>query len=214
MSSIIKRRPSPALIVALVALLVASSGTATAALVMTGKNIQDGTITAKDVKNRTLGTKKLTKKAVSSLKGQRGPAGPQGLAGPGGATGVQGVQGPKGDTGAAGPQGPKGDTGVAQVTTRTGAIAFTANGTAEHKDHAVMCQAGETVVGGGYGLPQDFIDTGAGYVPLFSVLQSRPANAYGDPAVNGQQPRGWYVRALKGVDTDGAVAITVLCASA
>jgi hypothetical protein len=36
--------------VALVAVLVAFSGSATAALVMTGKNIKDGTITAKDVK--------------------------------------------------------------------------------------------------------------------------------------------------------------------
>jgi hypothetical protein len=69
---------------------------------MTGKNIKDGTITAKDVKNRTLGTNKLSKRAVSSLKGQRGPAGPQG---PTGERGVQGAQGPKGDPG---PQGAPG----------------------------------------------------------------------------------------------------------
>ena len=67
MSSIKKIRPSPALLVAIVALSVAFSGTATAALVMTGKNIKDGTITGKDVKNRTLGTNKLSKRAVSSL---------------------------------------------------------------------------------------------------------------------------------------------------
>jgi hypothetical protein len=96
MRSILKRRPSPALVVAIVSLLVALSGTASAALVMTGKQIKDGTVTGKDVKNRTLGTKKLTKKAVTSLKGQRGPAGPQGPAG---------QQGPKGDPG---PQGAPG----------------------------------------------------------------------------------------------------------
>jgi hypothetical protein len=90
MSSIMKRRPSPALVVAIVALFVAFSGTATAALVMTGKNIKDGTITGKDVKNRTLGAKKLSKKTVRSLKGQRGPAGPQGVAG------LQGPAGPAG----------------------------------------------------------------------------------------------------------------------
>jgi hypothetical protein len=96
MSSIMKGRPSPALVVAIVALFVAFSGTATAALVMTGKNIKNGTITGKDVKNRTLDTKKLSIKAVTSLSGQHGPAGPQG---------------PKGDTGATGPRGQKGDTG-------------------------------------------------------------------------------------------------------
>jgi hypothetical protein len=96
MRGIVKRRPSPALVVAIVALFVAFSGTATAALVMTGKQIKDGTITGKDLKHRTLGTNKLSKKAVSSLKGQPGPAGPQGAAGP---------QGPKGDPGSQGPPG-------------------------------------------------------------------------------------------------------------
>ena len=51
-------------------------------------------------------------------------------------------------------------------------------------------------------------------MPAFTALQSRPANAAGDPAVNGQQPRGWYVKALEGKDLAGAVAINVLCASA
>jgi hypothetical protein len=88
--------------VALVALFVAFSGTATAALVMTGKNIKDGTITGQDVKNRTLGTKKLSKKAVTSLRGQRGVTGPQGPAGP------QGAAGPQGSNGDPGPKGPPG----------------------------------------------------------------------------------------------------------
>jgi hypothetical protein len=213
MRGIVKRRPSPALVVAIVALFVAFSGTATAALVMTGKQIKDGTITSKDLRNRTLGTNKLSKKAVSSLKGQRGPAGAQG---PRGEAGVQGVQGPKGDTGAIGPQGPKGDTGVAHVTTRTAGIAFTANGGfGEYKDGAAMCQAGETVVGGGYRLgDHQSMGVGSGFVPVFAAVQSRPANASGEPALNGQEPRGWYVEAQKGTDTDGSVAITVLCASA
>lgn len=43
---------------------------------MTGKQIKDGTITAKDVKNRTLGTNKLSKKALASL--DRRPAGAEG----------------------------------------------------------------------------------------------------------------------------------------
>jgi Collagen triple helix repeat (20 copies) len=205
MRGIVKTRPSPALVVAIVALFVAFSGTATAALVMTGAQIKNGTITGKDLRNRTLGTNKLSKKALSSLKGQRGPAGSQGVAG---------VQGPKGDTGAAGAQGPKGDTGVADITTRTAGIAFTANGSmGETKDGAAMCQAGESVVGGGYRLPGGSIGVGSGVVPIFAAVQSRPANGSGEPALNGQQPRGWYVEAQKGTDTDGTVAITVLCSS-
>jgi len=92
--SIIKRRPSAALVVALVALFVALSGTATAALVMTGKNIKDGTVTGKDLKNRTLGAKKLSRKAIASLQGQAGPAGPQGPQGVPGAEGAAGPAGP------------------------------------------------------------------------------------------------------------------------
>jgi hypothetical protein len=97
MSSIRKRRPTVAMVVAMVALFVALSGSATAAIVMTGSNIKDGTIAGKDLKNRTLGSKKLSKKAIRSLKGKAGPQGPQGAQGP------QGVQGPPGPQGAAGP---------------------------------------------------------------------------------------------------------------
>jgi hypothetical protein len=212
MRSIVKRRPSPALVVALVALFVAFSGTATAALVMTGKNIKDGTITGKDVQNRTLGTNKLSKKAVASLIGQRGPAGPAGPQGPKGEAGVQGVQGPKGDTGPAGPQGPKGDTGVAHITTRIAGINLDGP-MGESKGGAAMCQAGESVVGGGYRLPSAGIVVGSGVLNSFEAVQSRPANASGEPALNGQEPRGWYVEVQKGTDTDGTVAITVLCAT-
>jgi len=84
MSKIMKRRPSPAIVVAIVALFVAFSGTATAALVTTGKDIKNGTITGKDVKNRTLGTRELSKKAISSLKRQAQPNAGQGQAGPAG----------------------------------------------------------------------------------------------------------------------------------
>ena len=87
MSKIMKRRPSPALVVAIVALFVAFSGTATAALVMTGKDIKNGTITGKDVKNRSLGTRELSKKAINSLKRHAQPSAGPGAAGPAGPAG-------------------------------------------------------------------------------------------------------------------------------
>lgn len=111
----------PATVIAALALFVALGG---------GAAWAGGLIRGSQIKNHSISTRKLTKRAIHSLRGQRGPAGSQGTPGtPGGprgqkgdtgATGAQGskgntgatgAQGPKGDTGAAGPQGPKGDTG-------------------------------------------------------------------------------------------------------
>ena len=105
--------------VAYMALFAALGGSAYAAVTVTGKNIKDGTITGRDVKNSSLGTTKLSPTAVSSLTGQRGPAGPQGQQGPQGEKGTQGPigpigpTGPKGETGPNGETGPKGETGPA-----------------------------------------------------------------------------------------------------
>jgi hypothetical protein len=97
--------------VAYLALFAALGGSAYAAVTVTGKNIKDGTITGRDIKNRSLGTNKLSATAVSSLTGQRGPAGPQGEKGEHGPVGNTGPAGPKGETGPAGAQGPPGPAG-------------------------------------------------------------------------------------------------------
>jgi hypothetical protein len=52
-------RPSPALIVAIVALFMALGGTSYAALKVTGKNVQNSTLTGVDVKNKSLGPKEF-----------------------------------------------------------------------------------------------------------------------------------------------------------
>jgi hypothetical protein len=74
------RRPSPSLVISIVALVVALGGTGYAAVTVTGKQIKDSSITGRDVKNKSL-TKKDFKGSV------RGPRG------------VTGTQGPKGDKG-------------------------------------------------------------------------------------------------------------------
>jgi len=94
--------------VAYLALFAALGGSAYAAVIVTGKNIKDGTVTGRDVKNRSLGTSELSPTALSSLAGGRGPAGPQG---PQGDRGERGPAGPTGDTGSPGPQGPQGPAG-------------------------------------------------------------------------------------------------------
>ena len=143
--------------VAYLALFAALGGSAYAAVTVTGKNIKDGTITGRDVKNRSLGTSKLTATAVSSLVGRQGPAGPQGpkgdtgLKGDTGATGPKGDTGLKGDTGATGPQGPAGPAGPSGIS----GLEYSVNspGIPVASDSAgggyVRCPAGKKALGGG-----------------------------------------------------------------
>jgi hypothetical protein len=106
------RAPSGAMVVALIALCVAMSGTsygadarAVVAKMVTGAQIKDGSIGLKD----------LSKSARKSLKGARGVAGAQGATG---AQGAVGAAGPKGDLGPAGPT--FGDTTSSTGATVTG----------------------------------------------------------------------------------------------
>jgi hypothetical protein len=87
-----RRLPSPAMIVALLALCVALGGSAYAASKINGNNIKNGTISGKKLKNRTITAKKLSSR-ISSPRGRRGPRGYKG---------VRGAKGSKGDKGADG----------------------------------------------------------------------------------------------------------------
>jgi hypothetical protein len=102
------RRPSPAMIVALIALFVGMAGSATAATMLTGKNIKNGTITGADIKNKSISTKDLFARAIKSLKGDSVGKGSDGAPGKNGAPGQNGVPGPQGPQGVPGPQGPAG----------------------------------------------------------------------------------------------------------
>jgi hypothetical protein len=88
-----KLTPSPAMTIAVVALLAALSGSAVAASLVTSAQIKDGTIQTKDI----------SKKAQAALKGN---------ASVGGALSAQGGPGPAGPAGPAGPKGDKGDPGL------------------------------------------------------------------------------------------------------
>ena len=58
------------------ALVVAATGTSYAAAKITGQNIQDGTVTTKDIANQTLKVKDLSAGARASLQGGAGATGP------------------------------------------------------------------------------------------------------------------------------------------
>jgi hypothetical protein len=93
------RRFTPAMIVAMIALGVALSGTAVAGTkLITGGQIANGTIKLADIHSS----------AKTALKGQRGATGAQG---PVGAQGAQGSVGPQGAPGTPGTQGHEGEQG-------------------------------------------------------------------------------------------------------
>jgi hypothetical protein len=203
MRSILKRlsrRHSTA--VAYLALFAALGGSAYAAVTVTGKNIKDGTITGRDVKNRSLGTSKLSATAVSSLTGQRGPAGPQGDKGePGtvGPKGEAGPAGPKGETGSAGqqgaqgPAGPQGPTGISGLEYRVSPQGFRTPADSGGYN-TVDCPGSKDALGGG-------ASSDGGYWTY--VTESAPTDG----------GRGWFVE----IWNDSPVAATlyawVICAN-
>jgi len=80
-------RPSPALIVALIALIVASAGVGVGATLITGNQIKNGSIKGVDIKNHSITKAKLK----GNFQGPRGTTGAQGL------QGLQGQRGPAGE---------------------------------------------------------------------------------------------------------------------
>jgi hypothetical protein len=80
-------------------LALVSAGTATAGKMITGKQIEHGTVTGADIKKGTLNSKHLPDGAKDTLNGAAGQAGPAGLAGPAGPAGPQGPAGQDGQDG-------------------------------------------------------------------------------------------------------------------
>src|SRR4051794_38515536 len=74
-----RRRPSPALVISLVALFLSLGGVGYAALRITGKDVVDGSLTGKDVANHSLRANDFKRGDLPA--GARGPQGLQGLQG-------------------------------------------------------------------------------------------------------------------------------------
>ena len=106
------RRPSPGVILGIVAIVIASTGSAIAASQITSEQIKNGTIQLAD----------LSKNARASLQGGRGPQGSSGPAGPAGPAGAPGPPGLQGATGPLGPVGPPGAVILLAHVARSGAL--------------------------------------------------------------------------------------------
>jgi hypothetical protein len=99
------RPPSPALVVAVVALIVACAGTAAAAsvLIRSSSQVETGSINTGDLRDgRGVGMADLTPRARFRLSAATGARGPEGARGPQGPVGPRGATGPAGADGADG----------------------------------------------------------------------------------------------------------------
>ncbi len=114
-------RPSPAMVVACTALFVAGAGTATAAKLITGKQIKNSSITSTDVRNGSLLRK--------DFKSAQLPRGPQGLPGASGRAGRDGF-------------------GVLSYRTGFFPLAAANAGSDDEDSRIVLCPAGQYPTGG------------------------------------------------------------------
>jgi hypothetical protein len=96
-----RKRISPPLIISILAVVFSIAGSATAASLITGRQIKNGSITGADVKNRSISSSDLTSATVRKLRkaGPIGPVGPPGPQGAGGPRGLPGLPGPQGAPG-------------------------------------------------------------------------------------------------------------------
>jgi Collagen triple helix repeat (20 copies) len=98
--------------VALLALLVALSGSGYAAYAAATKLAPKNSVGSAQVINGSLQKVDVSKKAIASFKGARGPQGLRGPTGPGGPQGAKGEAGATGAPGQPGAQGSEGPTGI------------------------------------------------------------------------------------------------------
>jgi hypothetical protein len=90
------RRPSPALVVACLALFVALSGVGYAAATIGSAQIKNNSVKSADIKNGGIASKDLSSSTISALQGQKGEKGDTGAQGAPGAPGAPGADGADG----------------------------------------------------------------------------------------------------------------------
>ena len=152
MTRIFRRRPSPALIVACLALLVSLGGTSIAAVSqLVPRNsvgtaqLRDGAVTNAKVRSNAITSVKVQNRSL--LRGDFAPG--QLPAGP------TGPQGPTGLAGAAGPAGPAGVIGAITVRSSSVVIDESAasgeNSKYNTRPATALCASGELAISGGTG---------------------------------------------------------------
>jgi len=194
------RRPSPAMIIACIALLVSLGGTSVAAVGQLGKGsvgtlqLKDAAVTNVKLRNSAVNSAKVANRSLLRVDFAPGqlPAGPTG------------PQGPAGQTGPAGPAGAAGPAGViGPITVRT-ASAVVDGGTAENAAYnsqrvSALCQGNERAISGG----TDWSTDAAGRELMTGELQ---------PLTNAQnQVIGFLGVGLNDSGQDSTFTVSALC---
>ena len=174
MRKLVPRRPSPALVVACLALFVALGGTSLAVVNALPRN----SVGAVQLRNNAVNSQKVKNRALLAIDFKAGQL-PKGTQGDKGNKGDPGPPGPKGDTGAKGDKGDKGDTGPNPAAT---AIVRQAPGppSSTTSEALVSCLSDERAVGGGAA----WATSSGGGIPV--VITDMPT-----PGGNGTIPTGW-----------------------
>jgi hypothetical protein len=177
-----RRRPSPAVVIAVGAVVFAAAGTATAGSLINGSQLRPSSVDGSALRNGTITPSKLSHAALKTRRGPRGPRGPRGLTGPAGPAGPAGARGATGASGPAGPAGPAGPSGATSVVVRTVGDSVP-GGSFNQTFTTVNCLAGEHATGGGVSLggSPDFGD---------AIWTSAPAP---DGSTN---PTGWTAQVV------------------
>jgi hypothetical protein len=154
MRKLLERRPSPAMVVACLALLVALGGTGYAAVSLPRNSVgtiqlQPGSVTSAKVQDFTL--RRTDFRPGTLRRGPRGARGAQGAAGPTGAPGPAGAAGPAGTIGAI-------TVRTAQVVVDGGAAATNPNGEYVTRSVDRRCESGERAISAGTGWGDDTND--------------------------------------------------------
>jgi hypothetical protein len=166
MRRLLRHRPSPAMVVACIALLVALGGTSIAAVSAIPRasvgtdQLKNGAVTSAKVQDFTL--RRVDFRPGTLLQGPRGAQGPPGPTGASGAQGAAGATGPAGVIGA--------------ITVRTADISVD-GGTGENGQYVTRsverrCESGERAISGGTGWSDDTNDRELVTVWLRPIVES------------------------------------------
>ena len=180
--------PTPAMLVALLALFLAAGGVGYAATSIGSGQITNNSIRSADVRDGTLAPKDLSPKTRSVLRG---------------ADGVRGRTGARGLEGATGPVGPTSAAGATNVVARTASGVSLTDGSTGSA--TVQCQPGERATGGGG------VISAAGNRTL---VQSGPVDVSGTfPIASGAVPTGWSVEVRNQTGLAQTPSVYAVCAA-
>jgi collagen triple helix repeat protein len=189
--------PSPAMVVALIALFIALGSGAYAATTLPHESVgtqqlKNGAVTASKLHNGAFTAAKIAygtllakdfkagqlPAGATGPRGESGPQGPKGVTGPQGPAGSTGPGGLKGETGSTGATGPTGTSGVLKVEVVKQAFTIEPG----KEESVASCKTGEVVTGGGYSLkegPLEVLASEAGAGNKEWVIRGKAVKAAG-----------------------------------